>query len=158
MVCLFVYVVGFVLFVFCLFCFVVVVVVVFCFCVFCGFFVGFFVCVLLLFSGGGGGGYFRICPEFGLRVCYARQAGVVDLIKTRSTCSPCISGARCSSVLRAFAHCAMGRRIDPSWRTHWAISRSIQCPTTGVTKAVVWDDTYIRILAANRKCVECVVK
>ena len=25
------------------------------------------------------------------------------------------SGARCSSVVRAFAHGAMGRRIDPSW-------------------------------------------
>ena len=25
-------------------------------------------------------------------------------------------GARCSSVVRAFAHGAMGRRIDPSWR------------------------------------------
>ena len=25
------------------------------------------------------------------------------------------SGARCSSVVRAFAHVAMGRRIDPSW-------------------------------------------
>ena len=24
-------------------------------------------------------------------------------------------GARCSSVVRAFAHSAMGRRIDPSW-------------------------------------------
>ena len=24
-------------------------------------------------------------------------------------------GARCSSVVRAFAHDAMGRRIDPSW-------------------------------------------
>ena len=24
-------------------------------------------------------------------------------------------GARCSSVIRAFAHGAMGRRIDPSW-------------------------------------------
>ena len=24
-------------------------------------------------------------------------------------------GARCSSVVRAFVHCAMGRRIDPSW-------------------------------------------
>ena len=46
-------------------------------------------------------------------------------------------GARCSSVVRAFAHGAMGRRIDPSWRTHWAISRSRQCSTTGVTKAVV---------------------
>ena len=46
-------------------------------------------------------------------------------------------GARCSSVVRAFAHGAMGRRIDPSWCTHWAISHSSQCPTTGVTKAVL---------------------
>ena len=27
----------------------------------------------------------------------------------------CVRGARCSSVVRAFAHGAMGRRIDPSW-------------------------------------------
>ena len=26
-----------------------------------------------------------------------------------------LSGARCSSVVRVFAHGAMGRRIDPSW-------------------------------------------
>ena len=26
-----------------------------------------------------------------------------------------LSGARCSSVIRAFTHGAMGRRIDPSW-------------------------------------------
>ena len=26
-----------------------------------------------------------------------------------------VSGARCSSVVRVFAHGAMGRRIDPSW-------------------------------------------
>ena len=25
------------------------------------------------------------------------------------------AGARCSSVVRAFAHGSMGRRIDPSW-------------------------------------------
>ena len=38
---------------------------------------------------------------------------------------PCIAlviiyrcGARCSSVVRAFAHGAMGRRIDPPWWTH----------------------------------------
>ena len=29
-------------------------------------------------------------------------------------CLPYV-GARCSSVVRAFAHCVMGRRIDPSW-------------------------------------------
>ena len=36
-------------------------------------------------------------------------------------------GARCSSVVRAFAHGTMGR-----W-TYWAISRSSQCSTTDVT-------------------------
>ena len=49
------------------------------------------------------------------------------------------SGPRCSSVVRAFAHGAMGRRIDPSWWTHLAISRSSQLHTTGVTKTVVCD-------------------
>ena len=29
--------------------------------------------------------------------------------------TPHSRGARCSSVVRAFAHGAMGRRIDPSW-------------------------------------------
>ena len=41
-------------------------------------------------------------------------------------------GARYSSVVRAFAHSTMGRRIDPSWWTHLAISRSNQCSTIGV--------------------------
>ena len=41
------------------------------------------------------------------------------------------------SVVRAFANGSMGRRIDPSWWTHWAISRSSQCSTTGLAKAVV---------------------
>ena len=44
-------------------------------------------------------------------------------------------GARCSSVVRAFAYSALGRRIDPSW--DGAISRSSHCSMTGVTKAVV---------------------
>ena len=35
--------------------------------------------------------------------------------------------ARCSSVVRAFAHGAMGHLIDPSCCTHWAISCSSQC-------------------------------
>ena len=34
----------------------------------------------------------------------SKEASVVDA-----------SRARCSSVVRAFAHGAMGRRIDPSW-------------------------------------------
>ena len=29
-----------------------------------------------------------------------------------------LMGARCSSVVRVFAHGAMGHRIDPSWWTH----------------------------------------
>ena len=41
------------------------------------------------------------------------------------------------SVVRAFAHGAMGHWINPSWSTHSVISRSSQCSTTGVTKAVV---------------------
>ena len=40
-------------------------------------------------------------------------------------------------MVRAFAHGVMGRQIDPSWLTHWAISYSTQCPTTGVSKAIV---------------------
>ena len=47
------------------------------------------------------------------------------------------TGARCSSVVRVFAHGAMGRRIDPSWWTHGAISRSRQCSKTGIPNAVI---------------------
>ena len=36
----------------------------------------------------------------------------VQYFQTTDTVSP---GARCSSVVRAFVHGAMGRRIDPSW-------------------------------------------
>ena len=64
--------------------------------------------------------------------------------------------ARCSSVVRASSRGAMGLRIDPSWWTHLAISRSSQCSTTGVTKAVMgamglWDGAYKRFIAAIRK-------
>ena len=41
-------------------------------------------------------------------------------------------------MVSAFAHVAMGLRIDPSWWTHGAIFRFCQCSTTGVTKTVVW--------------------
>ena len=52
----------------------------------------------------------------------------------KEMCDPRINqGARCSSVVRVFAHGAMGHRIDPSW----AISHSSQCSMTNVTKAVV---------------------
>ena len=48
-----------------------------------------------------------------------------------------LEGARCSAVIRALAYGVLGRRIDPSWWTHWAISPSSQCSTTGLTKAMV---------------------
>ena len=37
---------------------------------------------------------------------------------TAAFVTPVVEGARCSSVVRAFAHGAMGRRIDPMWWTH----------------------------------------
>ena len=41
-------------------------------------------------------------------------------------------------VVRAFAHGAMGRRIDPSWGwTHWAISCSSQCSTKAVVCVIL---------------------
>ena len=61
-------------------------------------------------------------------------------------------------MVRAFAHGAMGHRIDPSWWTHRAISRSNQCSMTGVRDrpwyvlSCLWDGAYIkRTLAANQK-------
>ena len=40
----------------------------------------------------------------------------------------------CSFMVRASAYGAMSLRIDPSKWTHWSISCSSQCSTTGVTK------------------------
>ena len=34
---------------------------------------------------------------------------------SQDTCSVPCCGARCSSMVRAFAHGVMGHRIDPSW-------------------------------------------
>ena len=54
---------------------------------------------------------YRERPEF---VVYQH---VIETSKMymRGEPSPRQRGARCSSVVRAFAHGAMGRRIDPSW-------------------------------------------
>ena len=55
--------------------------------------------------------------------------------KSRSMCHPvCVSGVRCSSVVRAFAHGAMGRRINPSWGGPIEL---FLVPATGVTKVMV---------------------
>ena len=56
-------------------------------------------------------------------------------------------GARCSSVVRAFAHGAMGRRIDPSWGGPIEL---FLVPASAVLSCM-WDDAYKRTLAANRK-------
>ena len=45
-----------------------------------------------------------------LRCC---EVGLRSILASKR--SPTQIGARCSSVVRAFAHGAMGRRIDPSW-------------------------------------------
>ena len=50
-------------------------------------------------------------------------------------------GVRCSSMARAFAHGAMGHRIDPSWWTHSAIFRSSRC-TQNILFMVIWRQTY----------------
>ena len=50
-----------------------------------------------------------------------------------------MGGAICSSVVRVFAHGAMGRRVDPSWVKPielFLVPASAPRPT-GVTKAVV---------------------
>ena len=41
------------------------------------------------------------------------------------------------SVVRAFAHSAIGHHIDPSWRVYFSIPRSSHWSKTGVTNAVV---------------------
>ena len=63
----------------------------------------------------------------------------------------CIHGARCSSD-RASAQGAMGPWIDPSWWTHWAISGSRQCSTTGVTKAVLCAVLSVEWCIQNNPC------
>ena len=62
----------------------------------------------------------------------------VDNITRVLVMNPRKGGARCSSVVRAFAHGAMDRRIDPSWLTHLAISCSNHCSTTGAILSVGW--------------------
>ena len=62
-------------------------------------------------------------------LCYFNNNGNVLCLPSRVTHIYCamlyyvthisvVKRARCSSVVRAFAHGAMGRRIDPSWWTH----------------------------------------
>ena len=53
-------------------------------------------------------------------------------------------GARCSSVVRAFAHGAMGRRIDPSWGGPIELFLiAARAPRLVYTKAVVCIILYV---------------
>ena len=57
---------------------------------------------------------------------WTRLKPIIEMIREQN---PQVTGARCSTVVRVFAIGAMGRRIDPSWGTHRAISRSSQFST-----------------------------
>ena len=48
-------------------------------------------------------------------VLYGKDKGIYLTFWNCYVFSVIIWGARCSSVVRAFAHGAMGRQIDPSW-------------------------------------------
>ena len=66
-------------------------------------------------------------PEDTFSVVFPFQPVPYDWnVKWCDVCCPVYErvGVRCSSLVRAFVHGAMGRRIDPSWWTHWVISRS----------------------------------
>ena len=58
-----------------------------------------------------------------------------------------IMGARYSSVVRAFAHGAMGRRIDPSW----CGSIELFLDPARYVLSCLWDGAYKGTLAINRK-------
>ena len=64
---------------------------------------------------------------------------------------PVLCGARCSSVVRAFAHYAMGLRIEPSWWTQLAISPRLVQQRPLYVLSCLWDDAFKRTLTANRK-------
>ena len=66
-------------------------------------------------------------------------------------------GARCSSVVRAFIHGAIGRRIDPSWGRPIELVL-VPASAPRLVKQRPWyvlpclmDDAYKRTIAANRK-------
>ena len=72
-------------------------------------------------GGGGGGGlnYFRSHIHRRFRHAHYETKDRQPCLGSRGRVSPVsipilIEGARCSSVVRALAHGAMGRRIDPS--------------------------------------------
>ena len=77
-------------------------------------------------------------------------------IFARDVSTPIDRGARCSSVVRAFAHGAMGRRIDPSWSVPIelflvpAIAPRLVYQRPWYVLSCMWDGAYKRTLAVNR--------
>ena len=67
-----------------------------------------------------------------------------------------IVGARCSSVVRTFAHGAMGRRVDPSWGGPIelflvpASAPRLVNQRPWYMSSCLWNDAYKKSLAANR--------
>ena len=90
------------------------------------------ICGNFYFRGGGGGGVLLlvcvcVCVCFTMEnliilseiISYSLNISASNILFVRRWFEDVKSeGARCSSVVRAFAHSAMGRRIDPSWWTH----------------------------------------
>ena len=69
---------------------------------------------------------------------------------------PNSTGARCSSMVRAFANGAMGRWIDPSWSGPielFLIQPVLHdwCNKGCGMLSCMWDGAYKRTLAVNRK-------
>ena len=66
-------------------------------------------------------------------------------------------GARCSSVVRAFTHGAMGREIDPSWGGPIELFLIPACAPQLVYQrpwyvlSCLWDGAFKRTLATNWK-------
>ena len=52
------------------------------------------------------------------RICMLSMTFMCYLVCEQELLYSSDKGARCSSVVRAFAHGTMGRRIDPSWGGH----------------------------------------
>ena len=64
-------------------------------------------------------------------------------------------GARCSSVLRAFAHGAMGRQIDPSWGGPIEL---FLIPASAHDWCNKGCGMCYPVCGMVHKCVECVIK
>ena len=73
---------------------------------------------------------------------YCVRYDIVDIIQDL--------GARCSSVVRAFAHGAMGRRIDPSWSGPIDLF-IVPASAPRLVLSCLWDGAYKRTLPVNQK-------